>query len=61
MAARVVQIPKGSGQWYVSTNHRGERKVRKAENQKEAEKVAREINETIRAEKAGVLREDFSL
>jgi len=61
MAARVVQIPKGSGRWYVSVNHRGDRKVRKAENQKEAEKIAREINETIRAEKAGVLREDFSL
>jgi integrase len=56
-----VQLPKDSGRWFVSVNHQGERKVRKAADRKEAEKIAREINETLRAEKLGIVRKDFSL
>lgn len=61
MGAIVREIPKGSGRWFVSVNHRNERKVKKAADRKEAEKIALEINKTIAAEKAGILREDFNL
>jgi hypothetical protein len=61
MGAKAVQLPKDSGRWFVSVNHQGERKVRKAADRKEAEKIAREINETLRAEKLGIVRKDFSL
>ena len=53
MAARVVQIPKGSGRWFVRVNHRGIATVRKAGTQKEARRFAAEINVRIMAEKAG--------
>jgi hypothetical protein len=52
VSAKAVQIPKDSGQWYVSCHHNGERHARKAASEKEAVRISAEINATIKAEKA---------
>lgn len=50
-SAKVVELPKGSGRWYVRVHHNCERMVRKAgsgsKGRKAAEKLAGEINEGI--------------
>lgn len=46
MAVRVREKPKGSGEWWIFINHRGNRKSKKIDKDK---KVALEVAEKIKA------------